>query len=366
MPLYVYSRQILRRRFEIFQKAFPKARIHFAMKSNHWKPLLQELKALGSHVDVVSIGEVRAALEAGFKADQVIFSGVGKTQREIHEALDLGVFQINIESADELQKIVHSGKKAQVGLRWTPGLDVKTHPFIKTSHDDTKFGLSDADIFELISEIQKHPQISLQGLSLHLGSQILDLEDFRLAFKAFKDLVKSLPVKIQNVDLGGGLGINYKSQNLEEDEFFLNEYRKVVDEIWETESYNILFEPGRFLVARAGGLITQVQAVKKTKRKKIVVVDAGMTHLIRPVLYDAYHGVYPIVKKMGALESVDVVGPICESADYLALGRELTPLMNGDFVWIADVGAYGSSMSSQYNLRPAFEEIFVEDLKKTH
>ncbi len=358
-PSFVYSRQILRKRFELFQAAFPKARIHFAMKANHWEPLLQEMASWGAHVDVVSSGEIQKALECGFRADQILFSGVGKTNHEIAYALEKNIFQINVESQDELDKIISFKKPVRIGLRWTPGLDVKTHPFIKTSHDDTKFGLSQEDLHAMIPKIKNHTFLQFQGLSLHLGSQILDLNDFRLAFREYKKLVTNFPLSSVNVDLGGGLGIDYHSQKLQEDESRLQEYAAIVNEIWNETPYQLLFEPGRFLSARAGGLLTQVQAIKKTKSKTIVVVDAGMTNLLRPVLYEAHHEILPLQKRPGPEEVVDVVGPICESSDFLALGRRLPPLQVGDLLWIADCGAYGSSMSSDYNLRPRAGENWI-------
>lgn len=359
-PVYIYSKEILKNRFQLFQKAFPDARVHFAMKSNHWAPLLQELRACGSHIDVVSFGEVKAALATGFRADQILFSGVGKTRKEIQGALEAGVYQINIEGMDELEKIIHTGLPAHVGLRWTPGLDAKTHPFIRTGHEDTKFGMDEKTLRKSIEIIQKHPQIHLRGLSMHLGSQIQDMQDFEGAYRLFRDLIKSCPVHFENVDLGGGLGINYFSQDLQKDEKLLLDYKTLVDKIWRADSYQILFEPGRFISARSGGLLTQVQAVKKTKSKTIYVVDAGMNHLLRPVLYEAYHGLFPL-KESGSILKADIVGPICESSDYLALDREISQLQVDDYLWVADCGAYGSSMSSRYNLRPEAEEVFIED-----
>lgn len=363
LPVYVYSRKILQHRFQIFQKAFPQARIHFAMKSNHWEPFLKELKKLGSHVDVVSFGEAEAAMQAGFRPDQILFSGVGKTKKELQSAIAAQVYQINVEGEDELDRIIEVNKPIKIGLRWTPGLDAKTHPFIKTGHLDTKFGMSDVDVLRLIEKIKKYPHIQLQGLSMHLGSQIQDMQDFKAAYLALKDLITKCTVKFANVDLGGGLGIFYESQDLKTDEKLLAEYKKIVDEVFGDTHLQILFEPGRFISARTGGLLTQVQAVKKTPMKKIIVVDAGMNQLIRPVLYEAYHGIFPL-KEFFKIEKVDVVGPICESSDFLALDRDLAEVQVMDTLWIADTGAYGSSMASRYNLRPEAKEIFIEDLRQ--
>lgn len=359
-PVYIYSRKILKHRFQIFQKAFPQARIHFAVKSNHWEPFLKELLTMGSHVDVVSFGEAEAAMKAGFKAHQILFSGVGKTKKELESAIQAKVFQINIEGEDELNRIIEINQPVRVGLRWTPGLDAKTHPFIKTGHLDTKFGMSDVDLLKLIRIIKAHPKIKLQGLSMHLGSQIQDMQDFKAAYLALKDLISKCEVQFENVDLGGGLGIFYESQDLSKDEALLEEYKKIVDEVFGTTQYQILFEPGRFISARTGGLLTEVQAVKNTPKKKIIVVDAGMNQLIRPVLYEAYHGIFSI-KESKKTEIVDVVGPICESSDFLALDREMAQVQVQDLLWIADTGAYGSSMASRYNMRPEAKEIFIED-----
>lgn len=361
-PTFLYSREILNARFRLFQETFPKARVHFAMKSNHWAPLLKTLAELGSHVDVVSSGEIRKALECGFRPEQILFSGVGKTLEELQYAVEKDIFQINVEGEDELAKLISIGKPVRIGLRWTPGLDVKTHKYIRTSHDDTKFGLSQEDILRILPTIQAHSFLRFQGLSLHLGSQILDLRDFRQAFTDYREFVESLPLKSVNVDLGGGLGVDYHSADLEADAARLQDYQKIVHETWSSSPCQILLEPGRFLVARAGGLVTRVQAIKKTKMKKIIVVDAGMNNLIRPVLYEAHHEIFPLVERLGPSEVVDVVGPICESSDFLALERKLPPLAVGDILFIADCGAYGSSMSSNYNLREPADEIFLEDL----
>ncbi len=359
-PLYLYSRKILRERFQAFQGAFPQAKIHFAMKSNHWSPLLKELLTMGSQVDVVSFGEAQAAMAVGFKPQQILFSGVGKTQKELQGAVQAGVYQINIEGEDEFRRLADFKQNVRIGFRWTPGLDAQTHPFIKTGHEDTKFGMGEELLRFLVAETKRYSHLQLQGLSMHLGSQIKEMSDFEQGYQLFYDLIKSLPHSFINVDLGGGLGINYHNQDLNEDLQRLAAYQNVVQKIWGREKYLLLFEPGRFISARAGGLVTEVQAIKKTPEKSIAVVDAGMHQLIRPVLYDAYHGIFPLQKK-GETQVMDVVGPICESSDFLALDRELTSLQVGDWLWVADTGAYGSSMSSRYNLRPEAEEVFIED-----
>lgn len=369
-PAYIYSRQFLTKRFQEFQNAFPNGRLHFAMKSNHNEVLLKCLRSLGSHVDVVSIGEAEKALQCGFKPEQIIFSGPGKTQNEINKALEWGLFQINVESLDEILKIKKTGKLAHMGLRWTPGLDVKTHPFIKTSHSDTKFGLSFEEIDKIIPEILKDPHLHLQGFSLHLGSQILDLNDYDMAFQAYLEMVQTLEKKyptlqLKTLDVGGGLGLQYQTSDVETDQKHLESYKKIVEKYFSRVSYQMLFEPGRFIVARSGGILAEVQVIKKTKNKKIVVLDAGMNNLMRPVLYQAYHQVLSLSEKAGVLEKMDLVGPLCESADFIALDRELSSsLQVGDRLWVADCGAYGSSMASDYNLRPRAEEIFIEDLNE--
>jgi diaminopimelate decarboxylase len=366
-PAYVYSKDLLSKRFQEFQKAFPKGRLHFAMKANHHEALLQHLQSLGSHVDVVSIGEAEKAMQCGFRADQILFSGPGKTQKEINQALEWGLFQINVESVDEILKIKKTGKLARIGLRWTPGLDVKTHPFIKTSHTDTKFGLSFEEIDQLIPEILKDPHLKLQGFSLHLGSQILDLIDFDQAFQSYLEMVAGFQKKypsldLKTLDIGGGLGLDYQTSDISTDSARLVEYKKIVDRHFSNSPFQILFEPGRFLVARSGGILTEVQVVKKTKNKKIVVLDAGMNNLMRPILYQAHHGVFPLNIRNAELEKMDLVGPLCESSDFIALDRPMPELQVGDRLWVADCGAYASSMKSDYNLRPDAEEVFIEDL----
>ncbi len=366
-PAFIYSRNLLTQRFQAFQNCFPNGRLHFAMKANHNEGLLRHLQSIGSHIDVVSIGEAEKAIHCGFRPDQILFSGPGKTQKEINQALEWGLYQINVESADEILKIKKTGKLAKIGLRWTPGLDVKTHPFIKTSHTDTKFGLSYEEIDQLIPEILKDPHIKLQGFSLHLGSQILDLTDFDLAFGSYLEMVKGLQKKyptleLRTLDIGGGLGLNYQNSDIEADLTRLEEYKKIVNKHFADVPYQMLFEPGRFLVARSGGIVTEVQVVKKTKNKKIVVLDAGMNNLMRPVLYQAHHSVLPLTERLGKKELVDLVGPLCESSDFIALDREMPSLQVGDRLWVADCGAYGSSMASDYNLRPRADELFIEDL----
>ncbi len=366
-PAFVYSKALLTGRFRAFQSCFPNGRLHFAMKANHNEGLLKHLQSIGSHIDVVSIGEAEKAIHCGFKPDQILFSGPGKTQKEINQALEWGLYQINVESADEILKIKKTGKLAKIGLRWTPGLDVKTHPFIKTSHTDTKFGLSYEEIDQLIPAILKDPHLKLQGFSLHLGSQILDLTDFDLAFGSYLEMIKGLQKKypaleLKTLDIGGGLGLNYQNSDIDADLARLEEYKKIVNKHFADVPFQMLFEPGRFLVARSGGIVTEVQVVKKTKNKKIVVLDAGMNNLMRPVLYQAHHTVLPLTERTGEKELVDLVGPLCESSDFIALDREMPSLQVGDRLWVADCGAYGSSMASDYNLRPRAEEVFIEDL----
>lgn len=361
-PCYIYSRKILEKRVQLYLENFPQARIHYAMKANFFPGILKSFLDKGLHLDVVSAGEIDHAFKVGFKPNQILFSGVGKTQAEINFAMDQNIYQINVESEDELNKIIRHGGPARIGLRWTPGLDVKTHPFIQTSHEDTKFGLSREDILGIIPVMQKHKQLKIQGLSLHLGSQLHDVEDFRQAFTALKELIAETGASFETLDLGGGLGVDYTHSDVSKDEELILIYRKMIEEVWQGSQYQILFEPGRFLTARAGGLLTEVQSVKRTKNKTIVVVDTGMNHLIRPALYDAYHDIKPLILRNDSLESYDVVGPICESSDYLALERKMPPVQPGDRVWIADAGAYGSSMMSDYNLRPKAPEVFIEDL----
>lgn len=357
-PLYLYDLDFIRARFSEMQAALPGVKIYYAMKANPYPAVLKCLKDCGSGIDVVSLGEIRRALECGFAPGDVVYSGVGKTKFEISEALDLGIFQMNVESYPELQRIAslarQKGRKAQVSLRLNPDVDIKTHPYIATGLRDNKFGIEMSLLPELIQFFKNHTQdIEIVGVSLHLGSQMLEFEGLREALIKMKSAFMELQSHFTSVtrfDFGGGLGIFYDRQDLAIESDYLRKYSQVIFEELGGVKAELQTEPGRWLVAHAGVLISQVQYIKPTSYKNFVVLDTGMNHLIRPALYESYHHIWALRETVQKIK-VDVVGPICESADFVGKDREISLVAEDDFVVIQDAGAYGASMASEYNLQ---------------
>nr|WP_295905793.1 diaminopimelate decarboxylase [uncultured Bdellovibrio sp.] len=365
-PIYVYDLDYISQRYQAMKKALGKTRLFYAVKANPNVEILQHLKKLGAGADVVSLGEIKRALESGFTVQDIVYSGVGKTRHEITEALKLGIYQINVESLPELERIGiiarELGKKASVALRLNPDIDIKTHPYIATGLKDNKFGMELSLIPELIQCLQKHTgSIDLVGVSLHLGSMMMEFSGYQEALKTLKtifvDLQKKFPT-LKRFDFGGGVGIFYDRLDLELEESLLRDYAKVTLDTLSDLNCELQSEPGRWLVGHCGVLITQVQYIKKTSAKTFVVVDSGMNHLIRPSLYEADHMIRPLVKKSESIKA-DIVGPICESADFFAKDRTLTSISEGDFVAVMDAGAYGYSMASIYNLQELPLEICI-------
>lgn len=367
-PTYIYDLKLIRARVEEFKKALPPVRIHYAMKANAHIKILKALKEAGLHVDVVSAGEIKHALASGFEPSDVIFSGVGKTKQEIRYALELGIYQMNVESLPELERIgkiaKQLGKKAAVSLRINPDIDIGTHPYIATGLRENKFGIDLSSIPEAIVLLQAHrDSLNLVGLSFHLGSQMTDPSIIRKAFKDLKpvyDDLKSKFTSVRRLDFGGGLGIHYKENQGPEDEI-LNSYAQIIHQEAKAFGAELQCEPGRWLVAHAGIYITQVQYIKKTQYKNFLIVDGGMNHLIRPSLYNAHHEVYPVrLQKDRPQINYDIVGPICESSDFLAKDRMLQEMHPDEFIAIADTGAYGAVMASHYNMHDLPIELCLE------
>ncbi|UOF02180.1 diaminopimelate decarboxylase [Bdellovibrio reynosensis] len=365
-PIYVYDLDFVTQRFQAMAKALKGVRLFYAMKANPNAEVLQRLKTLGSGADVVSLGEIKRALESGFSVQDIVYSGVGKTVHEINEALRLGIYQINVESLPELERIgklaLEAGKKAQVALRLNPDVDIKTHPYIATGLKDNKFGME----LSLIPDLKKclknySASIELVGISLHLGSQMLEFTGYQEALQklkpVFKDLQKEFAT-LKRFDFGGGLGIFYDRLDLELEESLLQEYAKITLDTLSDLDCELQSEPGRWLLGHCGVLITQVQYIKKTSAKTFVIVDAGMNHLIRPSLYEADHMILPLGKSLENMKA-DIVGPICESSDFFAKDRSLGSVKEGDFVAVMDSGAYGYSMASVYNLQELPLEICI-------
>lgn len=365
-PCFVYSMDLLQNRFEVYQNSLPNVSIHYAMKANPHPQILKNLKSWGSKVDVVSAGEMERALQCGFKPEDIIFSGVGKTVSEIQQALKNKIHQINVESVPELQRIAQLAKTdVSVALRLNPDVEVDTHDYVKTGTLQNKFGVSESDLPALREIFLKNRHLKLRGMSLHLGSQILEVQTLRSALrksvKTFINLAGEFP-SCQRFDFGGGLGIHYESVDMKAEENLLKEYSQLIHEelkVLMTRQTELQCEPGRWLVGHCGVLLCQVQYVKENSAKKFLILDSGMNHLLRPSLYNSYHGLWSLKFNVKNMQTYDVVGPICESSDYFAENRSLPQMQSGDFLVVADCGAYGASMSSDYNLRPRAKDIFL-------
>lgn len=360
-PIYLYDLSHIQRRYQLLEQALPiSSRIFFAMKANSNREILKTLCQLGAGVDVVSGGELQQALAAGYNGNQVIFSGVGKTIGEIRLALSHSIFQINVESLQELIRIGELASQmkclAPVGLRLNPGVDAGTHPYITTGLSHNKFGIDESQIGDAQIILEKYrSSLILKGLSVHIGSQIRDLAILEQAISKIKNIYLNLlneGYQLKTFDIGGGLGMDYEAQVDEDvtDEKFIAEYGQMVGRVLSDIECQILTEPGRILVARSGLLLSQVQYIKKNRAREFIILDTGMHHLLRPALYGGFHRVLPLrIYEDRAIHTYDIVGPICESADFIAKDRRLYEIRSGEFVAITDVGAYGYAMASHYN-----------------
>ncbi len=365
-PLIIYDLAIIKERIEWIQSWQRLGKLHFAVKANFNLAILRLIKAMNCGADVVSVGEIKRVLEAGFTAQDIIFSGVGKSKEELRWAIERDIYQINAESISEVNKIVliakNINKNVSLGLRINPEIDAQTHKSISTALKDSKFGLDFTSATEAIKIIAATPQLSLKAISFHLGSQIMNVSVFKKALEVMKPFylqTKSQCPELERFDLGGGIGIDYKNLDADEDQKRWQQLQEVFDRELKDFSAFFILEIGRFLVARSGVLISRVEIIKKTAHKNFLILDAGMTHLLRPALYGAYHEILPLKLQAGPSQVYDIVGPICESTDVLAEGRLCTPLAEEDFVAICDVGAYGSVMASRYNLRDEAIEIIL-------
>lgn len=367
-PVYIYDLEGIKKRMVFYQQALgKKARIHYAMKANPNLEILRALRGLGAGLDVVSGGEIERGLQAGFAGSDMIFSGVGKTTEEIRMALQQKVHQINVESIQELERIGILAEKAKVKapivFRMNPNVNPETHPYITTGFRENKFGLDEQDLPTLLKEIKQNSYLDLKGLSMHIGSQITALESFQEAVQKTKEMLRKVEgegFQLSRFDVGGGVGIDYENRDLNQEESFLKNYGTMVQKELADLNVEIQCEPGRWIVGHHGILFCQIQYVKKTPYKNFIIVDTGMNHLLRPALYEAEHAIYKQDGSGTEKEKYDIVGPICESADFLSLGTELQICKSGDFVVVADCGAYGMSMASSYNLRKMPHEYFLE------
>jgi diaminopimelate decarboxylase len=364
-PAYVYSHATLTRHFRVFDEAFAEVPhlICFAMKANANLAVLKLFSDLGGGLDVVSGGELFRGLKAGVPAGRIVYAGVGKSRDEIAYALKSDILMFNVESGQELRLIneVASGMrlKARVAIRVNPDVDPHTHPYISTGLKKSKFGIDIALALDEYEAAHTLPSLEVVGIHQHIGSQITEIRPFVDALAKTAALVKKLRERgadIRYIDVGGGLGITYK----DEEPPLPSEFAKALIGVIRDLKATVVLEPGRVLVGNAGILVTRVLYTKQTPAKNFVVVDAGMNDLARPSLYGAYHGIQPLRKTSGRAEVVvDVVGPICESADFLAKDRALPGVEPGELLAVMSAGAYGHTMSSNYNARPRAPEVMV-------
>ncbi|RPI36587.1 MAG: diaminopimelate decarboxylase [Nitrospiraceae bacterium] len=368
-PLYIYSHKTLVRHFNAYDQAyrnFPHV-VCFALKANSNGAVLRLLARSGSGADIVSGGELFRALKSGIPSEKIVYSGVGKTEEEIKSALKAKILMFNVESEDELREIDRiAGKmrtKAPIALRINPDIDASTHPYISTGMREHKFGISideALDNYRLASSLKN---IRVVGVQKHIGSQITKISPFVDALKRILILLDRLSKEkfdIRYLDIGGGLGITYAD---EKPPVPADIARKLLPLI-NGRDITLIMEPGRSIVGNAGILVTKVLYLKKGEGKEFVIVDAGMNDLMRPSLYDAYHQINPVSRKKRGLIISDIVGPICESGDFLAKGREIAKVNKGEYLAVMSAGAYGMSMSSNYNSRPFIAEVLVNG--KTH
>jgi diaminopimelate decarboxylase len=365
-PAYVYNAEAIRSRYRSLDRALGALphRICFAVKANSNLAVLRILRDLGAGADIVSSGEMARALAAGFAPEQIVFSGVGKTADELRSAVRAGVGHLNVESAEELELVgrIAEAERAQVriGIRVNPDVTTETHPYISTGKSGIKFGLPTDQVIPAAEYVVRHPRLELTTLAMHLGSQLVDAEPFRQGITRLLELVQRLKgvglSTLKVLDIGGGLGIRYSDEPSLDPAAFAS----AVVPLLTSSGLTVYLEPGRFLVGSAGVLLTRVLYRKHSGGKEFVVVDAGMNDLVRPSHYQAYHEIVELVEGERPAGRVDVVGPVCETGDFLALDRMLPGLKAGDGLAVLGAGAYGFVMASNYNSRPRPPEVIVD------
>ena len=367
-PFYCYSTATIERHYQVFTHAFAdvSALVCYAMKANSNQAVIKTLARLGAGADVVSEGELKRALAAGIPPQKIMFSGVGKTARELALAVDEGILCVNVESEPELEllsSIAHAkGRIAHVSLRVNPDIDARTHAKIATGKSENKFGIPISHARAVYARAAKLPGLRATGVDMHIGSQITDLAPFDDAFALLSEFVRTLRSDghtISHLDLGGGLGIPYREDN--EPPPHPDAYAAMVKRATRDLGCTLIFEPGRLLVGNAGILVTRVLYLKRGETKSFVIVDAGMNDLIRPTLYEAHHDVRPVREPAAQQPRIvaDVVGPVCESGDFLALDRDMPEPRPGDLLAIMSAGAYGAVQAGTYNTRPLVPEVLV-------
>jgi diaminopimelate decarboxylase len=365
-PFYLYSHATLTRHFFAFNEAFEgiDRLVCFSAKANSSLTILKLLAGLGSGLDIVSGGELFRGLKAGIPANKIVYSGVGKRVDEIDAALIQGILMFNVESLEELalidQRAAHLGRRAPIAIRVNPDVDPKTHPYISTGLKKNKFGIDTETAFKAYQMASTLKFIDILGVDCHIGSQISDAKPFADALKSVLDLIERLErigINIQYVDMGGGLGITYH----EESPPLPGEYAKAIVDNAKLKQLKLILEPGRVIVGNAGILVAKVLYRKMGRDKEFVITDAGMNDLMRPALYQAFHAIQPVQRKAVRRITADVVGPICESGDFLATDRELPDFQKGDLLAVMSAGAYGYTMSHNYCSRLKIPEVLVKE-----
>ena len=362
-PFYCYSKKAITDNYNNFKNSFKNTnvKICFSLKSNSNLSILNVLSNLGAGADVVSEGELKKALKANIKANDIVFSGVGKTDDEISYAIKNQCLQINVESISELKKIDtiagKIGEKQKIALRINPDVDANTHGKITTGKIENKFGISTSDAFQIFKNYNQYKNITLDGIAFHIGSNIQEIEPFEASFKTTSELIKNLNdinIPIKTVDVGGGVGI----ENIN---FSYSEYSNLISKYFDPKNNQIIIEPGRSIPANTGILVSKIIYLKKTNDRKFIIIDAGMNDWMRAALYDAQHEIIPL-EKTNSKDSIEtmIVGPICETTDQFTSSKDYFEVEEGEYLAILNTGAYGSSMSSNYNVRPLLEEVMID------
>lgn len=369
-PFYCYSTATVERHYRLFAEAVgaPARHVFYAMKANSNLGVLRTLANLGAGVDTVSEGEIRKAMAAGIPASRIVFSGVGKTEAELAFAVDAGLYQINVESEGELDVLsrvaASRNRRQKTVIRINPDVGAGGHAKITTGSSANKFGVSLAEAERLYVKAANLPGISMVGLAVHIGSQIMELDELETAFSRMRGLTERLKgqgLPVERLDLGGGLGIPYEvPQNFTHGPDLIQAYAAMADRTFKGLDVELAFEPGRLIVGNAGILVTRVLYLNSRPSKTFLVVDAAMNDLIRPAMYEAYHEIWPVTEPGTVRQRYDVVGPICESGDTFCTDRELPKTNPGELLAFMTAGAYGAVMSSTYNLRRLVPEVLVQ------
>ncbi|MDW8096400.1 MAG: diaminopimelate decarboxylase [Aquificaceae bacterium] len=363
-PLYVYSASYIRDRLRAYRQAFPEALICYAVKANFNPHIIALAKEEGAGADIVSGGELYASLRAGIEPSKIVYAGVGKTLKELEYAINSDILMFNVESFMELDVLDYIagklGKKVRVAIRVNPDVDPKTHPYISTGMKKSKFGVDIKTARKEYEYARKLKNLRVVGIHCHIGSQILDVSPYIEAAQKVVELYYELlkdGFEIEYLDLGGGLGIKYKPEQSNPEPSDLAE---AILPVVKGVKAKLILEPGRSVVGNGGILLTQVQFLKDKGHKHFVIVDAGMNDLVRPAMYEAYHHIVPVERRERSYIKTDVVGPICETGDFLALDREIPAVERGEYLAVLSAGAYGFAMASHYNLRPRACEVLVD------